>query len=111
MRVTIALEEGFGDTGSIPTGEAFWLVSSPANRDLAERLWAEGGRDTNSAVFKRAEGWSDAEVLIGLWGTLLDHHPDLTEVMVPGYRPEAGFAEAVAPFRVIDLGDATLLRR
>lgn len=100
MRVTIVLDPSFGEHGDIPGEGAFWLVESPANRRLAERLWAAGGYDPDSAVFKAAADSDQAKILIGLWPTILTHHPEMTEAVIPGFRPTAAFAEAIAPFGV-----------
>ena len=111
MRVTIVLDPSFGEHGDIPAEGAFWMVDSPANRSLAERLWAKGGYDPNSAVFKATSGADPAETLAGLWRTIQTHHPDMTEVVIPGFRPTAGFAEVVAPFEVTFQDGCALARR
>lgn len=100
MRVIIALDGGFGEHGEVRPGEGFWLVESLANRRLADRLWAEGGRDPGSAVFRAAAEADPTEILIGLWPTILDHHPEMTEAVIPGYQPTKAFEAAIAPSEV-----------
>ena len=109
MRVTIVLDPQFGTYGDIPAGEAFWLVESPTNRRLSERLRAEGGRDPNSAVFRMAADADPTETVLRLWTTLEDHHPTMTEAVIVGYAQSPAFETAMHPFEVEQTGDRVVV--
>lgn len=110
MRVTIVIDERFGEHGDIPPGEAFWLIESPANRTLAERLWAEGGRDPNSAVFKWTPQDDATETLLGILNSVKLHHPEMSEAVVIGYAPTPAFEAYLSPLKMMFEGGRVVIR-
>lgn len=110
MRVTIAFDEQFGEDGDIPASEAFWLIDSPANRALAERLGAAGDRDPNSAVFKTTSDEDPTQALLALLDTVELHHPDMSEAIVLGYSPTSAFERAIRPYTIKIESDRVVIR-
>jgi hypothetical protein len=83
VKVTIVLDPAFELKDLAVLGDAFWLVESPVNRALAERLWAAGRFDRNSAVFK-ASDVSREEAAINAYFDVIEHHPSATEIFFVG---------------------------
>ena len=52
MRVMVILDRAYGARDHHPLGSAFWLIESPENRRLAERVWSALKSDPNSAILK-----------------------------------------------------------
>jgi hypothetical protein len=86
MRVIWALHNLAEADWPVP-GDAFWLVDTPENRAIAQRLWKSGQFDPNSALFQPRDGTGDCTALLELFATIADHHPNWTEVRVPGDQP------------------------
>jgi len=81
MKVTVVFDPDFGGRPANDLGEAFWLMQSPSNRKLAEKLWRQGGYDSNSAVF---DGDASEDSVIQTLLNVTLHHPDWTVIDVCG---------------------------
>jgi hypothetical protein len=95
MKVTVVLDRGFGAASHPVVAPAFWLIASPENRALAGRLHREQSCDPNSAVF--SGGYASAgEAAIAIFPTVVEHHPEWTEMEFIGARLDAEVSKAFA---------------
>jgi hypothetical protein len=84
MKVIIALDPAYGTRADADLGDAFWVVESPPNRALAERAWALGKTDLNSAVYKPSAGSCADEDVIQRFEDADLHHPTWNEMAFAG---------------------------
>lgn len=102
MRVTVILDRAYGARDHHPLGSAFWLIESPENRSLAERVWSAGNSDPNSAVFKGDGFASMDDAAISTFFNVVEHHPLWTEIEFIGVRLSASIREEL-------VGDGSVL--
>jgi hypothetical protein len=96
VKVTVVLDPAYGGGRHPPLGPAFWLIESPENRALAERLWSAPGSDPNSAVFQGDRYSSTADAAITIFSNVGEHHPCWTEIEFIGAALDANIRAAFA---------------
>jgi len=84
MQVTIIFDPEFGARSDADVGDAFWMVDSTGNRALADRLWASGSTDHNSAVFRAQGDEPDDDAVRERFEDVELHHPTWTTVRFVG---------------------------
>jgi hypothetical protein len=92
--VYIVVDRNFGERlASLPIGVPVWIVDTPANTAVAQRLWKERPREnllTGITIFKVSTADSPEKILIGELATIHLHHgmysrkPPYTRVLVMG---------------------------
>lgn len=80
----IVFDPDLGKRNRPDLGDAFWLIESPHNRALAERVWATGSTDSNSAVFQAQAVASLDEEALSRFEDVDLHHPMWTEITFLG---------------------------
>lgn len=98
--VSVVLDRSFGSRLSdlLATGPV-WIVDSPVNRAVAEKLWAQFPSRSHlegATTFKAEEADSPEEMLIGHLGTIDLHH---------------GFYSADPPYTVLEIVGTPLTAR
>jgi hypothetical protein len=83
MRITVSFRS-LTEAESRDPSDAFWLVETPENRLIAERIWASGVTDPGSALFRARSGASAADEMLRILANIEDHHPGWDEIWVPG---------------------------
>ncbi len=96
MKVTLVLDRAFGAASHPVVAPAFWLIASPENRALADRLHREQPCDPNSAVFSGDAYSSAGEAAIAMFPTVVEHHPEWTEIEFIGAGLDAEVRKAFA---------------
>ena len=84
MRVIVAFDRDFGAREQPDLGDAFWLIESPDNRALAQRCWAAGTTDPNSAVFQSHEVSPQDDDALERFEDVDLHHPNWTAITFVG---------------------------
>jgi hypothetical protein len=76
------------------TGAAVWVVDTPANRVVVERLWKAGGLARDSITLYRSPNPGDAEVNLAAAIALIEMHhghyaarPSYRELRICGLQP------------------------
>jgi hypothetical protein len=106
--VSVVLDREFGSRllGLLESGPV-WVVDSPTNREVAQKLWAEfpdRNHLTGITVFKTGITRTPAETLISEIATIDLHHgeysadPPYTAIRVFGCEPEHEVRNALAEF-------------
>ena len=83
MKVALVLEREATEA-AVAGADAYWLVTSPENRKLAERLRATDDFDPNSAVFDGDRHTSMEDAVLCVLDNIDEHHPEWTEIAITG---------------------------
>lgn len=77
-KVIVVLDREYGEQlPELPDSVPVWVVDTPPNRAVAERLWAERRDEshlTGITTFKVQSGCSPDDILVGELGTIDLHH-------------------------------------
>jgi hypothetical protein len=84
MKVIVAVDPDYGTREHADLGDAFWLVESAPNRAMAEKAWAGGATDPNSAIFQRHRDSLPEDEALERFADADLHHPAWTEMAFYG---------------------------
>jgi hypothetical protein len=101
MKVALILDRQASEQ-VVAGADAYWLISSPENRQLAERLRKTDVFDLNSAVFDGDLYVNVEDAAVGVLHNIHEHHPEWTEIYVVGVEPSAAMRATLR-----DLGRVT----
>jgi hypothetical protein len=77
-KVRVVVDPTFGERlSSLPAGEPAWVIDSPLNTPVAQRLWRERKDEnhlTGITTFKPGPNASTEEEVIRMLDTIEDHH-------------------------------------
>lgn len=77
-KVCVVVDRNFGERlAELPRGVAVWIVDTPSNKSVAQRLWKERPQEshvTGITTFKDMESSSPEELLIGKLDSIDLHH-------------------------------------
>jgi hypothetical protein len=77
-KVRVVVDLAFGERlASLPAGEPAWVIDSPINTPVAQRLWRERKDEnhlTGITTFKPGANTSPEEEAIRMLDTIEDHH-------------------------------------
>jgi hypothetical protein len=77
-KVYVVVEREFGEQlGKLPRGARIWIVNTPTNRAIAERLWKERPQEGHLAgitIFNDSKSSSAEDLLVAELGTIDLHH-------------------------------------
>ena len=94
MKVMLVFDDAYADRPEHELGYAFWIIDSPANRALANRVREASSTDPNSAVFKGQLPITNEDVYERVQDIDL-HHPRWSEITVVGIEPTAELASGL----------------
>lgn len=74
-KVVVVVDEQFGERlALIPRGIPVWIVDTPVNKPVAQRLWAQRPNELTGVTTFTALGKSAEETLLAELDTVDDHH-------------------------------------
>jgi len=80
--VVVVLDPQCGERlADLAQRDPVWVVDSPTNRPVVERLWSSPGDTISLTVFDRVEGEAPSATLMRMLDTIDQHHPHCA-----GYR-------------------------
>jgi hypothetical protein len=99
-KVCVVVDGEFGERlAALPVGAPVWIVRTPVNRSVAERLWKEPKQEshvTGITVFKDQTSLSPEELLFSQMETIDLHH---------------GFYSATPPYTILEVIGVPLSER
>ena len=107
-KVCVVVDRNFGDRlAEFPRGVPVWIVDTPSNKPVAQRLWKERPDEshlTGITTFNDMESSSPEELLIAELASIDLHHgehsadPPYTELEVLGTRLTDAARQALAAY-------------
>jgi hypothetical protein len=98
--VTLVVDPEYGERASARAKLPLWVIASPKNTPVIERLWASGERyGANApATFDAVSGRSAEDSAIAFIDTVDMHHPDWPSFEIVGVRSTPKLVNALLEY-------------